>query len=278
VPEAIPPGPEFARLLQGADAIDLVRVNLEIAADAYLGLEPDSYLRRVEVLAERVAARCAPGAPGKAVLAQINWVLFVEEEFQGNQERYDDPRNSYLNEVLDRKLGIPISLSVLYRAVAGKVGLRLHGVNFPAHFLLRLDGPGEPLFIDPFNAGQVFGVEGCRERFRLMAGTAESLGVAELEPCRDAAIVARMLRNLKASYLRRGDLESALPVVRRLAVLCPEEPTERRDLGVVLLHTDRPGPAVEPLAAYLREAPDAPDAATVRGLLGQARRELAARN
>jgi regulator of sirC expression with transglutaminase-like and TPR domain len=275
----LPPGPEFARLLQGAPDIDLVRVNLEIAADAYPGLDPEPWLRRIDRLAERIADRCAATAPRKAILAQINWVLFVEEGFRGNQEHYDDPRNSYLNEVLERKLGIPISLSVLYRAVAQRLGVPLEGVNFPAHFLLRVADSPEPLFVDPFNGGQVFGVEGCLERYRLMTGTAvAALNGAALAPASAAAIVARMLRNLKASYLRQGDLESALPVVRRLAVLCPEEPTERRDLGVILLHTDQLGAAIAALEAYLDQCPDAPDAGSVRELLREARRELAARN
>lgn len=273
-----PPGNDhFARLLRGESQIDLARVNLEIAADAYPGLDPEPWLAQVEALAKRVAARCAAGAPWKARLSQINWVLFVEESFRGNHEHYDDPRNSYLNEVLERRLGLPISLAVLYHAVARRVGLPLRGVNFPAHFLLR--HPDEELFVDPFHEGQLFGIEGCRERYRKLTGASpESLDPATLEPCDDPAIVARMLRNLKASYLRRGELESAVPVLRRLAALCTDEPTERRDLGIVLLHTDRPGGAIDPLSAYLSACPDAPDSAPVRELLSRARRELAERN
>lgn len=267
----------FARLLRGETGIDLARINLEIAADAYPGLEPGPWLGRIEALAHRVAARCASGSTWKSRLAQINWVLFIEEEFRGDRDTYDDPANSYLNEVIERRLGIPISLSVLYLGVAERLGLALRGVNFPAHFLLR--HAVEPWFIDPFNEGQVFGVEGCRERFELLAGaTASLLDESMLAPCGDEVIVARMLRNLKSGYLRRGDFEGALLVQQRLAALCRDEPTETRDLGVLLLQVDRPGAAIRPLQDYLESSPATPDRDAIRGMLSRARRELAARN
>ncbi|HZW32629.1 MAG TPA: transglutaminase family protein, partial [Isosphaeraceae bacterium] len=117
--------PEFQRLVTGAKPVHLARIALEIAQDAYPDLDLDAYLHRIGELTERVRTRCAPTAKVRDVLGQINWVLFVEEEMRGNREDYYDPRNSYLNEVLDRRLGIPISLSVLYWAVAEPLGLSM---------------------------------------------------------------------------------------------------------------------------------------------------------
>ena len=97
----------------------------------------------------------------RKVLGQINWALLVEEGFEGNRDNYFDPRNSYLNEVIDRKKGIPITLSVLYSGLADRLGVRLEGANFPAHFMLQLVDGGEPLFIDPFHAGEFLDRRGC---------------------------------------------------------------------------------------------------------------------
>ncbi len=154
--------PEFRRLLAGDGPVHLARVALEIARDAYPGLEIESYLARIHELAERVRNRCWSGARVREILGQINWVLYVEEEMRGNEEDYYNPRNSYLNEVLDRRLGIPISLSVLYQAVAEPLGLLMTGLNLPAHFMLRVDDGERTWFVNPFEGGGVMTSRGVR--------------------------------------------------------------------------------------------------------------------
>ena len=140
--------------------------------------------------------------PRRDILGQINWVLFVEEELRGNEEEYYDPRNSYLNEVLDRRLGIPISLSVLYWAVAESLGLSVAGANLPAHFMLRVEDGDQTWFVDPFRSGAVMSREMCRRRLSEILQQPVDLDDAMAAPCPVATVVTRMLRNLKAIYLR----------------------------------------------------------------------------
>jgi regulator of sirC expression with transglutaminase-like and TPR domain len=269
--------PEFERLLRGEPS-DLVRVALEVAQDAYPGLDLERYVRRIEALAGRVRDRCPAGAKPRSLLGQINWVLFVEEGFQGNSEDYYDPRNSYLNEVIDRKTGIPITLSVLYASIAGRAGLELAGVNLPAHFMLRAGSGDATIFVDPFHAGALLDRKGCERRIAQLVGQPVALSDLQLAPCGHDLVVARMLRNLKTIYLDQHDYMAALPVVRRLAALSPHDPHEQRDLGVLCLRLDRPAEAIAPLEAYLEARPQAPDAGTVGPLLRAARRDMALRN
>lgn len=270
--------PEFERLLRREARPDLTRIALEIARDAYPDLEPGPYLERIEALAARVRDRAPAAAKARQVLGQINWVLFVEEGFQGNTEDYYDPKNSYLNQVIERKTGIPISLSVLYRAVAHRLGLEMEGVNLPAHFMLRVDRGDETIFVDPFHAGALLDRQGCERRVAELVGRPVVLSDLELAPCGLDLVVTRMLRNLKAIYLRGHDFSTALPVQRRLAALNPDDPLEQRDLGMLCLQLDRPADAIAPLQSLLDARPEPEDADAIRALLRAARREVATWN
>ena len=212
------------------------------------------------------------------MIGQINWVMYVEEGFRGNTEDYFDPANSYLNEVVERKLGLPISLSVLYRDVARRVGLPLSCVNLPMHFALRVAGREDPLFVDPFHEGRLLDLAECERFLGGLAGRNIRLSPEECASCDASVTVARMLRNLKAVYLDRKDYALALPVVRRLAALRRDDLLEQRDWGMVSLQADRPGEALGPLGRYLEARPGAPDAPAVQTLLKSARREVAFRN
>lgn len=276
MPDPFASSPEFRRLLAGDPDADLTTIAFEIALDAHPELDVTAYRRRIANLAERVRDRCPPGSRPRSVLGQINWVLFVEEGYRGNLQDYYDPDNSYLNRVIDRKVGIPISLALLYRAVAGGLGLPLSGVNLPAHFVLRADvGEAQPLFVDAFHEGALLDRKGCRARVEEVTGQDVDLEDEQLDPCSTAVVVARMLRNLKAVYLRRQEFAQALPVVRRLAALCGGDPLELRDHGMVSLRADRPGEAIRPLQAYLSAMPHAEDAQAVASFLSAARQEVA---
>ena len=267
--------PEFLKLLHRDPGADLTRIALEIARDEYPDLDADSYLRKIEALADRVRDRCPAGARSWQVLGQVNWVLYVEEGYKGNTEDYNDPRNSYLNEVIDRRTGIPISLSTLYRALAGRLGLEMSGVNLPAHFLLRVGRGASTIFVDPFHAGALLDRAGCERCVSKVVGQSVALSDLQLAPCSPAQVVSRMLRNLKAIYFQRNEFLLALPVQRRLAAIELGEPEEQRDLGMLCLQVDRPGDALKPLEAYLQARPDAVDADGVGSLLRAARREVA---
>jgi len=267
--------PEFQSLLAGAESPSLLRIALEIARDAYPELDIGTYQGKVDALAERIRTRCGQLSKPRKILGQINWALFVEEKFEGNRENYFDPRNSYLNEVIDRKTGIPISLSVLYWSLAERLGLPLEGVNLPAHFMLRLADRGQHLFIDPFHSGELLDRQGCERRLSEVTRRPVELSEGQLAPCPVRTIVARMLRNLKAIYLGTHDFPSALDIQRRLAAVADDDPQERRDLGMICLQLDRTGEAIDPLQSYLSSQPDADDAETVAGLLAAARRSVA---
>jgi regulator of sirC expression with transglutaminase-like and TPR domain len=270
--------PEFLRLIRREANPDLVRIALEIARDAYPELDADTYLGRIDDLAARVRDRSPVIGKFRHVLGQINWVLFVEEGFAGNVDDYYDPRNSYLNEVIDRKTGIPISLSVLYWAVATRVGLEMAGVNLPAHFMLRVGEGDATMFVDPFHSGVMLDHEGCMRRISELAGEPVALIESQLAPCPIDVIVSRMLRNLKAIYLHGRDFASALPVLHRLAALNPNDPDELHDYAMLCFKLERPAEAIAPLQAYLAVRPHADDAATIQSLIRAARREVATWN
>ena len=175
----------------------------------------------------------------------------MEEELRGNTDDYYDPRNSYLNQVLERRLGIPISLCIVYWTVAELLGLSLTGVNLPCHFMLRFDEDGQPWFIDPFDAGAIYDRSRCQRIFVQIAQVPLPVFDASIAPCSTEVVVTRMLRNLKAIYLQTGDLPSLLPVQRRLTALNPREPGELRDLGMLCAQTDHLAEAINPLRAYL---------------------------
>jgi regulator of sirC expression with transglutaminase-like and TPR domain len=267
--------PEFRRLVAGERPVDPARIALEIASDAYAGLNIAAYMTRIAELAERVRPRYRRGASVRDILGQVNWVLFVEEELHGNHEAYYDPRNSYLNEVLDRRLGIPISLSVLYWAVAEPQGLSISGANLPAHFMLRVEDGDQAWFVDPFHSGAVMSREMCQRRLSEILQQPVELDDAMAAPCTIATVVTRMLRNLKAIYLRGEDWPSALPVQRRLAALNARDPDEVRDFGVLCLQAERPGEAVDLLQAYLTASPTDARAPEIAALLNAARKRLA---
>jgi len=267
--------PEFERLLGGESEVCLARVALEIARDAYPELNIDNYLERIARLVGRVRDRCRPEAKIHQVISQINWVLFIEEEIHGNQADYYDPRNSYLNEVLDRRVGIPISLSVLYWTIAEQLGLAMGGVNLPLHFMLRIEDGGRTWFVDPFHAGAVYDRKSCERLLSKLAKQPVALEDSKTAPCSIPVVVSRILRNLKSIYWDAQDVASVLPIQRRLAALNPDEPNEQRDLGLLCSQLGRMGEAIDPLQAYLDGAPSAPDSEEIQALLKALRHQIA---
>ncbi|MDB5349139.1 MAG: hypothetical protein JWN86_386 [Planctomycetota bacterium] len=271
--------PEFLRLIRGEDETDLTRLALEIARDAYPSLVVSAYLKRIDILANRVRERCPEGAKPRHILGQINWVLFVEEKYHGNADDYYDARNSYLNQVIDRKTGLPISLSALYLAVADRIGLTMSGVNLPSHFVIRTGKGDGTIFVDPFHAGAIMNSRGCEKLVMEVTGQPGlSLPESSLASCSTRTIVQRMLRNLKAAYLRDQDFRAAVPVLRRLVALAKDDPDERRDLGVSCLHAGHAGESLSHLSAYLDARPKAKDADDVAALIRVARREVSVWN
>ncbi|HVF31955.1 MAG TPA: transglutaminase-like domain-containing protein [Acidimicrobiales bacterium] len=244
------PTGRFAVLVQGPEATlqqHLDEATLLIAAHANLGLDVDHYRRRLDA----IAARCA-----EPVLAEVSHQLFGVEGLRGNDEDYYDPRNSYLDEVLDRRLGIPITLSVAFLEVGRRLGLPLAGVSMPGHFLVRL--LGEPaVLVDPFVGGGLLSEAECEARFRELQGPTVPWDRAYLEPVATIDIVARMLNNLRSVHLQRQDSASLDWVLQLRCLLPGASLDDRSERAGVLAAQARFGEAADLLERLADEAPDA---------------------
>ncbi len=233
----------FAEAVSGPD-MDLARAALAIALPEYPELDVEEYLSRLERLAESV--REAAGGAGDAYrrLACMEYVLFKQRGFKGNAEDYYDPENSFLNRVMDRGTGIPITLSVLYMEVARRVGLEVRGVGFPGHFLVKTECDGEEVFVDPFHGGNILSHSELQELLDGMYGGRLEVQPEYLSAVSNRQIVQRMLNNIKLIYANRQDLQRCLRVVERLVILNPDDPEPLRERGLLRerlrLLTERP--------------------------------------
>jgi regulator of sirC expression with transglutaminase-like and TPR domain len=245
------------------EKIDLGRAALTIALTDYPNLDIAAYLARIDRLALEVTQRCGSGDVYPS-LAALNDVLFKQHGFRGNEEDYYDPKNSFLNEVLERKQGIPITLSVLYMEVAQRIGIALDGVGFPGHFLVKHALDGTELLIDPFHQGEIKSREDLRGMLERLYGGTVALRSEFLKATSKKDILKRMLGNLKAIYLKRNNLVRLLAVLDRVIILEPTAAEEIRDRGRVYLRLELFQQARSDFEAYLRLVPEAKDAAALR--------------
>jgi regulator of sirC expression with transglutaminase-like and TPR domain len=266
---------EFARLLKEEDLkIDLARACLMIAQDAYPSLDVEKYLSEIDSLGFRLRALLKNQAIEERVVA-LNEFLFEKLGYWGNADDYYDPRNSYLNDVIDRKTGIPITMSILYLEVGRRIGLPLEGVSFPGHFLVRLRLRGGTLILDPFSGGAPQSEPELRERLKrvIPEGASAEVPVADLpldqflEPATNRQILTRLLRNLKAIYRETDKPERLLEVLDRMLVVAPDTPAELRDRGFVYQRLECWRPALKDLTDYLQRDPEAADLDEVRAAL-----------
>jgi regulator of sirC expression with transglutaminase-like and TPR domain len=258
----------FAKALATEDArIDLAHACLMIAQDAYPDLAVERYLGDIERMALRLRARMPQSYGAEARVAALNEYLYEDLGYRGNTEAYYDPRNSYLNEVMDRRTGIPITLGVLYMVLGRRIGLPLEGVSFPGHFLVRLRLRTGMLVLDPFADGVAQSEADLRERLQrvIPEGVADDVPVAELpldqflEAASNRQILARVLRNLKGIYREIGKPERMLEVMNRIVLVSPEATSELRDRGYIYQRLECWRPALKDLTDYVERQPDAPD-------------------
>jgi len=265
------PRTRFTELVSNGDGFDLAEVALLIAAEAYPGLDLARYLRVLDALAVEAQARQHGADDDVERVRRLVHFLAVEGRFRGNQDDYYDRRNSFLNEVLERRTGIPITLALIYMEVARRLGLLVVGVGFPGHFLVK--HPGSPeLVIDPF-FGQILSPEDCEQRLRAALGPSARLEPTHLEPAAPRDIVVRMLRNLKQIYLRAREYEPALACSERILLVQPELSQELRDRGLLYEQLECYAAARADLERFLALAPDDPSADTVRQHLIEIRSE-----
>lgn len=249
------------------EEVDLALAALLVAAEEYPQLPPDLYLRRLDYLAERVRDRLGEETAPLLVLQEVSHVLHEEQGFRGNIENYYDPRNSFLNDVLDRRVGIPLTLGLVWLEVGWRLGLPLEGVNFPGHFLVRYNGEAMRILVDPYHGGRLRFEDEAGELFGYAFGSQAQYDPAYLRAADKKDILARLLSNLKVIYLNQQDEARALAAIERILLILPDSAEELRDRGMLLARTGRGDEAIADLARYLEAFPQAPDATRVRMLI-----------
>ncbi|HEX8423080.1 MAG TPA: transglutaminase-like domain-containing protein, partial [Pyrinomonadaceae bacterium] len=269
----------FARLLAQPDAsIELAHAALLVAAEERPGLDVEHYRARLYELGLAARERIAQAGEESTPIVALNKFIFEELGFNGNQTNYYDPRNSLLSDVLERRTGIPITLSIVYMEIGRRAGVHVEGIGLPGHFIVRAQAAGgEPVLVDPFN-GRIVDAEDCQERLDTIYGGQAPLTDAHLRPVPTREILARLLRNLKGIYAQAGLYRRALSIIERILLVAPAAIEERRDRGALLAQLGRYSEASLDVRAYLKRAPNAPDAERVKEQLKNMQTQLARLN
>ena len=256
-----------ALLTQPDEELDLAEAALCVAQDEYPGLNVGEYLTRLDELAERLKHKLPTDAGFEARVVALNEFMFDELGFSGNTDDYYDPRNSFLNEVIDRRVGIPITLSILYMEIGRRVGLELEGVSFPGHFLVKSATDEGDVVLDPFAGGVPVAEEDLVQRLEIRFGE-EQARLAPMAQLLVAAnkkdILVRMLRNLKAIYLHREAWDKALTTMNRILMIAPNLPEEVRDRAELYERLECFRPALDGYRHYMELSPAAPEVIDVR--------------
>ncbi len=273
---------EFSALVNRSiedERIDLARAALAIARTEYPQLDPDSYLARLQGLAQRVRARLTRNPAPPETIASLNTVLFEEERFRGNVADYYDPRNSFLNEVLDRKLGIPITLALVYEEVARRIGLPLFGVGMPGHFLLKhYDVDGGQVILDPFHGGALLTPQECQQRLDQIYSGQRQLQSEFLSSVSRRRWLTRLLNNLKTIYLSGRNFRKALVMADLILAIYPRSPEDVKQRAALRYNLGQMRNALLDFEDYLKMLPEASDADDIRAVILSIRRNLASRN
>jgi regulator of sirC expression with transglutaminase-like and TPR domain len=247
---------EFRKLLEHRDdQIDLTTAALELARDAYPDLPFAPITDWIAARAAELSGPIARAGSDEALLGELAACLAGRHGLTGSTESFDSADGSFLNRVIERKTGLPISLSILYMAVAGRAGIELHGVGAPAHFLTRYDTFDEPLFVDAFAGGSILTADECVNKIVAAQKLPEEQVRRALEPIGSRLIIIRMLNNLKTLYARFEDWRPCWKVQHRLLALMPAAHAERRDWAVIALKAGRSAAALEMFESCLRTCP-----------------------
>ena len=248
--------------------INVPRAALEVARSiAYPNLPVDDYMNRIDSLADAVRPQieaCTDLADQVDILSDF---LFYQKNFRGNRSDYSDPRNSFLNCVLDRGLGVPISLGILYISVAQRLGMPAYGIDLPGHFIVGLYKEGREILIDPFNVGLCLSTRDCARLVEESTGYRGAFMPKWLLPVSPADVLARLPTNLCNAYIQRENWQKAIPVIQMLLLVQPDTDFHFRDLGYLYLYNGSLRLSAQYLEEYLRRAPNADDYENVRSSL-----------
>ncbi len=265
----------FKALAQKEDSdMDLAEAGFWLEKAFNDGLDPAECMGGLDRMVDRIRPLIEAAGDEQGRVYKLCFVLFQEMGFRGNQAQYYDPQNSYLRVVMERRLGIPISLSILLLAMAKRLQLPLHGVGFPGHFLVRYDGGDSTFFIDAYHGGRFLGEVDCAEMLETMGGGQIPFDTELLRPTTNRAILLRLLRNLRGIHLSAGDNEQALVIVQLMLTLNSDDWSSLRDRGIIYSNTGQLRLAFEDFKAYLEACPEAPEAMFIRSKLHEVRDKL----
>ncbi|MCM0592316.1 MAG: SirB1 family protein [Gloeotrichia echinulata DVL01] len=257
----------YQEIQQLDEHIDLAKAALYIAQEEYPDLDPEEYLNALDTMAVELQERLPDSRYPLRVIQCINQYLYDDLRFSGNKIDYYDPRNSFLNDVIDRRLGIPITLALVYLEVSRRIDFPMMGVGMPGHFLIRPDISDVEMFVDAFDRGNVIFSQDCQERLSDMFQQPVTLKPEFLAPVSNRQFLARMLTNLKFIYLKQQNLAKTLAAVDRILLLFPGVSLELRDRGLIYYQLGHYPQAADDLQTYLAKVPNAEDAIVIRRLL-----------
>ncbi|BAY17587.1 hypothetical protein NIES21_34270 [Anabaenopsis circularis NIES-21] len=263
----------YQEIQQPDEYINLAKAALYIAQEEYPNLDLEEYLNALNTMAQEVQERLPTSRYPLRLIQSLNQYLYDDLGFTGNHSNYYDPRNSFLNDVIDRRMGIPITLALVYLEIAQRIDFPMVGIGLPGHFLIRPDIPDMEIFVDAFNRGEVMFAEDCQERLTHMFQQPVSLKPEFLATVSNRQFLARMLTNLKYIYLKQQDLAKTLAAVERILLLFPLAMLEIRDRGLLYYQLGHHPQAVEDLQNYLSKVPDAEDAVVIKRLLAELGKE-----
>ena len=259
----------YQEIQQPDEHIDLAKAALYIAQEEYPELDLEEYLNALATMADEVQERLPASRYPLRLIQSLNQYLYDDLGFAGNLTDYYDPRNSFLNDVIDRRTGIPITLALVYLEIARRIDFPMVGIGMPGHFLIRPDIPNIEIFVDAFNDGEVMFAQDCQERLTQMYQQPVTLKPEFLATVSKKQFLMRMLTNLKFIYLKQQDLAKALAAVEKILLLFPSITLEIRDRGLLYYQLGHYPQAADDLQRYLAKLPDAEDASVIRRLLAE---------
>jgi regulator of sirC expression with transglutaminase-like and TPR domain len=255
----------FRKIVELPDRmIDLTEAALVIALEDYPSLQLDRYLEQIDDWGDAIRSRLEGSNDIERIVAEINRFLFDQEGFHGEADDYYDPRNTYLNEVLDRHAGLPIALSILYIEISRRVGIDMSGVSLPGRFLVKVTGPWGEILIDPFDGGRVLDSFECQLILDRVYGGGVRLSEHHLRSTTRHDVLARVLSHIKAIHLARGESERVIADIDRLLMIDGDDPYQIRERGLVAMKLHRYREAIVALQDYLDRAPRAEDRQRIR--------------
>ncbi len=263
---------------KGEEAINLAEAALLIAQEEYPDLDIGPYLNRLDRMADEVDKGSWNEQDPYGRIQALNRYLFDQIGFRGNTEEYYDPRNSFLNEVIDRRTGIPITLSTIYLEVGWRLGMPLQGVGFPGHFLVKYPTAENGIVLDPFHCGAILTQEDCQSRLDQVYNGQVQFRSSFLAAATKRQILSRMLTNLKGLYVAAKDHRRALAAVDRILAINPDLTSEIRDRGILRMQLQQTPQAIADLERYVTMNPQAEDAEEMRKRLRDWRQALASLN